>query len=189
MYLFVNLPLQLILVVQVSGEVPLRVWILGDSLVRRAANYALTSSYGLDLGLSSNNIYVSWRGKGGLQLINAFRWARERFTDAQTLPDMLVLHAGTNDLGAVPTMSIKRTMESDFQELVHDFPRMTVVWSDILPRQCYINCLSSKGMDRSRKKLNRFARQICSRLDSAAIIAHNINHSAASLYQDGCPFI
>ena len=78
------------------------------------------------------------------------KWAR-----LDRPPDVLVIHAGGNDLGVRSMLEIARDIKFDFQRLRLSFPETVVVWSDMVARTSWRMARSVDAVNRARRKLNR----------------------------------
>ncbi|XP_040178454.1 uncharacterized protein LOC120911247 [Rana temporaria] len=81
-----------------------------------------------------------------------------RFTNGHVWdrpPDVLVIHAGGNDLGVRSMLEIARDIKFDFQRLRLSFPETVVVWSDMVARTSWRMARSVDAVNRARRKLNR----------------------------------
>lgn len=70
-------------------------------------------------------------------------------------PGVLVLHAGGNDLGRVPSRALVSMMLADIRSFCSEFSSMVVIWSEIVPRFHWRYARDQKSMDRTRIKINR----------------------------------
>lgn len=129
-----------------------KIWIIGDSYVRRGEE-AADKRFGKNFGL---NAEVQWFGKGGMRWCGVLpRFYAE--LDTQSPPDILVLHAGGNDLGLMPSKQLAYVMQRDLMQLRAEFPSMKIVFSCINERQVWRT--GRPGMvNNDRKIVNRCIR-------------------------------
>ena len=121
------------------------VWIVGDSIVRRART---------QFHLPVN---VLWNGKGGAGVCDISNLLTQ--LDAKgPPPTMLILHAGTNDLVAVDEFALRRRVSVLLSDCATRYPNAIVVWSDILPRVFYIGARSQPALERKRRTINRWVK-------------------------------
>ncbi|KAF4075302.1 hypothetical protein AMELA_G00232980 [Ameiurus melas] len=116
-----------------------RVWIVGDSYVRRSEARA-RETMGANLGVASQ---VEWFCRGGMcwgELLYFFKQCLE----GRTAPDVLVIHCGGNDLGRVERVLLLRTMKRDLFELHRQFPQMKILFSSINQRRQWQHGLPGK---------------------------------------------
>ncbi|XP_068116462.1 uncharacterized protein [Hyperolius riggenbachi] len=133
---------------------PCLVWILGHSYVAWGARRAGARPEGRQLGIPRAQARVRWIGFPGMV------WARvvpevHRFARLDRPPDILVIHAGGNDLASYSTRRIIRDIKFDFLRLRTSFPATIVVWSEVVGRQKWRQARSVDRVNRARKKLNR----------------------------------
>lgn len=125
-----------------------KVWILGDSYIRRGEQRA-RNTIGTNLGVSA---HVQWFGKGGmcwdglLQLFN-------KCLRGRNAPEVLVIHCGGNDLGRVKSVQLLKQMKEDLHYLHQRFPGMKILLSSINQR-CHWRYASPGKMDKARKFVN-----------------------------------
>lgn len=108
------------------------IWIIGSSYIRRGEMEA-REKFGENFGL---NARVQWFGKGGMRWNGVLpRFYAELST--QNPPDILVVHAGGNDLGLVSAQELSRVMKKELMQLHSEFPSMKIVYSCINERQVW----------------------------------------------------
>ncbi len=86
------------------------VWIIGDSLVRRAE---------CPLGLS---VRVLWKGRGGAH-ISHFRDLMSDLTRKSPPPALLIVHLGTNDIVAVDEFALRMQISVLLHDVVLLMPK------------------------------------------------------------------
>ncbi|XP_030842494.1 uncharacterized protein LOC115924473 [Strongylocentrotus purpuratus] len=150
-----------------------RIWIVGDSLVRRAKQRANMLNH-QDLGRARGT--VQWHGQGGATLQDLPRLVENRLRYNQRAPALVIVHLGTNNLGLNDACQCRIAIDMALQILRTAMPRTHIAWSTIIPRLFYH---SSRGyrtlqdaMDGVRKSLNKYARRLIARLPNASVIAH-----------------
>ncbi|XP_040176798.1 polysialoglycoprotein-like [Rana temporaria] len=136
------------------GTGPLLVWIMGHSYVVRGARRADDRPTGRQLGISRQEASVRWLGVPGML------WSKvvpevHKFAQLDRPPEVLVIHAGGNDLGVRSMMEIARDIKFDFQRIRMSFPDTIVVWSDMVARSTWRMARSVEGVNRARRKINR----------------------------------
>ena len=110
-----------------------KIWIIGDSYVRRGEE--ASHEFGKNFGLNAN---VQWFGKGGMRWSGVLpHFYAELAT--QSPPDILVLHAGGNDLGLMSSQELVSVMQRDLMQLHAEFPSMKIAFSCINERQEWRN--------------------------------------------------
>lgn len=91
---------------------------------------------GRQLGLSRTEAQVRWLGVRGLQ------WSRllahvHFYVSLDSAPDILLIHAGGNDLGSRTTRELLRDIKLDCLRLWAAYPGILLVWSDIVARRVW----------------------------------------------------
>ncbi|CAI5688387.1 unnamed protein product [Oreochromis niloticus] len=139
------------------------VWIIGSSYIRRAEGEA-KEIFGENFGL---NAKVQWFSKGGMRWWGVLpRFYKELST--QSPPDILVVHAGGNDLGLFSADKLSSVIEKELMQLHTEFPSMTIAYSSINERQVWI--YGNPGeINKDRKIVNASIRKAVDRFDGVII--------------------
>ncbi|XP_031756771.1 filaggrin-2-like isoform X2 [Xenopus tropicalis] len=130
------------------------VWLLGHSYVSWARRRAAVKRAGVQLGFPEDLVSLKWFSFPGLKwsgvlssLFNSVRSGRR--------PDILIIHAGGNDLGAVPQKQLVATIKQDLDRIRMRFPDIIVVWSEIIPRLVWRHARDARAIEKCRKKVNK----------------------------------
>lgn len=78
-----------------------------------------------------------------------------RFAWLDSVPDILVLHVGGNDLGLHPNGQVIKDIQWDFLRLRSSFPYMIIAWSDIVARMSWRGARSVEKLNKARIKVNK----------------------------------
>lgn len=73
-------------------------------------------------------------------------------------PDILIIHAGANDLGRVKSWDLMCEVKRDLSSFKLLFPFTVLVFSEMIPRLLWSNYSSLHYLDKIRKRLNRTIR-------------------------------
>ena len=125
-----------------------KVWILGDSYVKRSKIRA-RETLGTNLGVHA---HIQWFGRGGMRwdsILHVFHDCLE----GRTAPDMLLIHCGGNDLGLVKSVLLVKAMKKDLHYLHQQFPQMKIILSSINQRRQWRYGPPGK-IDKARKFVN-----------------------------------
>ncbi|KAJ7341298.1 hypothetical protein JRQ81_005231, partial [Phrynocephalus forsythii] len=159
-----------------------KVLIVGHSFIYWAAKYAAWSSRGQHLGLGGAAI-LEWRGYRGMlwnQVVpTALKLAQER------PPDILLIHAGGNDLGHRPGKDLIKATIADLQQWYKRFPEVRMLWSTIVPRRAWGAGIDPQTINRARRGVNQ---EICKavRQGRDSMIGHTgITHNRPELFRQG----
>ncbi|CAN2390257.1 hypothetical protein PRIEUP_LOCUS293, partial [Pristimantis euphronides] len=114
------------------------VWIIGHSYVYWGAQLADRRWEGRQLGISREVARVRWIGVRGMQ------WGRmlgevQRFVNLDWKPNIIVLHAGGNDIGKRPCRELARDIKYDILRLWQLYPETIVAWLEIVRRKKWRN--------------------------------------------------
>ena len=127
---------------------------MGHSYVCRGARRADARPEGRQLGISRREATVRWLGIPGMG------WSRvlsevQRYARLDRPPDVLLLHVGGNDLGIRPIGDLMTAVKADVLTLRASFPRMLIVWSDIVARTTWRMARSVDRVNKGRIKVNK----------------------------------
>lgn len=109
---------------------------------------------GRQLGFHRSEVQVRWVGIRGLRWDRLLQELHFRIR-LDRVPDVLLLHAGGNDLGSRSTRDLLRDIKLDCLRLWASFPGILLVWSDMVARLKWRRARSVAGLNRARAKLNR----------------------------------
>lgn len=126
---------------------------MGHSYVYWGRKRAHVRPAGQQLGFSRSEVQIRWLGFRGL------RWRRllhevQYFSSLDRAPDILLIHAGGNDLGVRTTRELLRDIKLDCLRLLSAYPGILLIWSDIVARKVWRHARSPQGLNRARAKLN-----------------------------------
>lgn len=152
------------------GDSQCLVWILGHSYVFWGAERASVRPDGRQLGFSRSEVLVRWLGKRGL------RWSgvlpeMSNFVRLDRPPDILVLHAGGNDLAKRPFRELVRDIKFDVLRLWALYPKLIVVWSDMVFRLVWRGARSVERINKARIKVNKAIGLFMAR-NGAVVVRH-----------------
>ncbi|OCU00386.1 hypothetical protein XELAEV_18006160mg, partial [Xenopus laevis] len=130
------------------------VWLLGHSYSRRGAQRAAVRREGMQLGFWKERVLIKWFGFGGLLWPGVMDKVIS-LTRVEGKPDVLVLHAGGNDMGAMSQWDLVRAMKQDVDKIRSLFDGVVIVWSEMIGRTTWRWARDMAVMIRSRQKLNK----------------------------------
>ncbi|XP_056388331.1 collagen alpha-2(I) chain-like [Hyla sarda] len=136
------------------GRDPCLVWIFGHSYVRRGAIRAAVRRDGRQLGFSRDLAVLRWIGIGGMLWCGVLPEVQFN-ASLDRHPDILVVHAGGNDLGLRSSREIIRDIKLDILRLKSTFPGLLFVWSDMVARRVWRHARSVDRLNKARVKLNK----------------------------------
>lgn len=117
-----------------------------------------------------SDVQVRWLGIRGL------RWSRflsefQFFVGMDRSSDIVVVHAGGNDLGARTSRELLRDIKIDCLRLWTSYPGIIIVWSDIVARRVWRHARSVSGLNKARAKLNRSVGRFIAR-NGGVVVRH-----------------
>ncbi|XP_075715673.1 uncharacterized protein LOC142750560 [Rhinoderma darwinii] len=138
----------------VSESPPCLVWLMGHSYVHWGALRADVRPNGRQLRIPRQDAVVHWLGFRGMS------WSRvlaefQTYARLDRVPEVLVLHVGGNDLGVRPFRELVRDTKHDMLCLWVSYPKLVIVWSDIVPRKHWRLARSVERVNKARIKVNR----------------------------------
>ena len=124
------------LVYSLTGAGQGLVWIMGHSFVHWGAKRADMRPDGRQLGAPRQEAMVQWLGFPGML------WSRvvpevHKFARLDRPPDVLLIHAGGNDLGVRTRLDVARDIMFNFLRIRMSYPETVVRWSDIVGRSLW----------------------------------------------------
>ena len=126
-------------------------WIIGDSITRRAHEFLRESDRSVDL--DCRQYTISWKGRGGRHVADLSR-VIESETGKYPTPDVIIIACGSNDLVEMPKHQIIQTLKDVIAEIWSHAPDTHVIYSTILPRLKYKGALNQVAIDSKRKHIN-----------------------------------
>ncbi|OCU00039.1 hypothetical protein XELAEV_18005821mg [Xenopus laevis] len=108
----------------------------------------------MQLGFPEDQVNIRWFGIGGLLWPGVMDKAFS-LSAAEGHPNVLVLHAGGNDMGVMSQRDLVRTMKQDVDKLRSFFQGVVIVWSEMVGRLVWRWARDREAMERSRQKLNK----------------------------------
>ena len=145
------------------SALPVRVWVIGDSTVRRAMQAADHSPWGQDLGLPQATI--RYTGIGCLRLDGLCEIIQHEMDSVAPPVDIMIIHCGTCDIATKPaSKDMPTTTTRDMLQMAKsaiDLARAyvgtegRVMWSHILPRTVYHGVSCQRATEKKRQLLNR----------------------------------
>ncbi|KAM8921300.1 LOW QUALITY PROTEIN: uncharacterized protein RCH25_015998 [Pelodytes ibericus] len=124
-------------------------WIIGHSFVFWAKRAAARP-----LGFYRAHLEVKWFGYRGYGWGDVFTKLIHLLNRGRR-PDVVIFHAGGNNLGLVPQRVLVCTMKQVINRLRDWLPGVAVVWSEIVPRFQWRHARDQVALGKSRIKIKR----------------------------------
>lgn len=99
--------------------------------------------------------------------------------DQAPAPDILVIHAGGNDLRSLKLLQLVNVIRADIDSWLARWPGLKVIWSNIINR--YAD--SVRGVERSRKKVNKAIEKFVLSKGGSVVSHEDIDFKYARLYR------
>lgn len=131
------------------------VWILGSSIILRAADHAKIRPVGSHLGLDKVGCRIVWVGVPGMKWHHLVGTLSGMIHYRGTIPSVLVIHCGANDIGETPQGALLYHMKFAVAVLSNMIPSTSIVWSSLLPRLNWRFSMNISAMEFTRKRINR----------------------------------
>ncbi|XP_061479346.1 uncharacterized protein LOC133383184 isoform X2 [Rhineura floridana] len=164
-----------------SIPIPVRIALCGHSILFWAHRRASSSAPGTQLQLSATAT-VHWVARRGM-LWDAFLPSVCRIMSSMDWPHILLIHLGENDLVQSPGVDLLLKVTRDLTWLLNSYPRLIIVWSDMLVRRVWRGAIHPNRIDRSRKWVNRKIRALVLSLGGAFIPHDRIRFHAPHLFR------
>ncbi|XP_053305752.1 uncharacterized protein LOC128468000 [Spea bombifrons] len=143
-------------------------WIVGNSYVFWAKRRAAVRDRGEQLGFPEAQIKLKWfgfRGFGWKDVIGEVF----HLLDRGNAPNVLLLHAGGNDLGLIPQKELVRQISQDLRKLKDRLPGVIVVWSEIVPRLNWRHARDHEAVARCRGKVNKLVASFTKKMHGVVV--------------------
>ncbi|XDV25432.1 hypothetical protein PO909_029352 [Leuciscus waleckii] len=98
------------------------------------------------------NAQVRWFGWGGRVWRNLLSFFHQCLS-GRAVPDVLLVHCGSNDLGTIKSVKLVAGIKQDLQDLNRQFPQMKIIFSAITQR-CWWRSSQPKKIDKARRFVN-----------------------------------
>ncbi|OCT76599.1 hypothetical protein XELAEV_18031802mg [Xenopus laevis] len=141
-------------VIRRIGTRPCRAWLLGHSYIHWAAQRATFHRADGQLGFQQTQVQLRWVRRRGLKWEEIVPLVVQNAKEFGP-PDIIVLHAGGNDVGQCPMKFLIKDIRRDCLRLWSLFPEAVLIWSEIIPRALWRGAHSHQAVNRSRIKINR----------------------------------
>ncbi|XP_075695057.1 uncharacterized protein LOC142661531 [Rhinoderma darwinii] len=169
--------------VEQSGK-RLVVWILGHSFIFWAQKRASRRSYTENLSMDPLVFSVFWHGVRGLQWKNVFSLVKS-LSSYWPDPNLIIIHAGGNDLGKEKTLDLLWEMRRDIALIKCLFPDATISFSEIIPRLLWSSG-NYKFLNRIRKRINRAMSKYMSVLGGLSYRHSDLEDLTDGLFRNDC---
>ncbi|XP_043920971.1 uncharacterized protein LOC122796503 isoform X2 [Protopterus annectens] len=151
-----------------ASQGPVRVLILGHSLIDWAASRAKVHQGGLNLGLDPRSCEVIWKGFPGMtwdQLLSVLSHVISEVGQIH----VLIVHLGGNDIGNTPKRKLLSNILRDLTTVQQLIPGLLVVWSSVVPRRFWYGANNPAALEIARRFLNHRVARAAPRLGFAVI--------------------
>ncbi|XP_053229079.1 uncharacterized protein LOC128406063 [Podarcis raffonei] len=165
-----------------SGLAPVRIWIVGHSIVYWAGIRARQSGRGPDLGFPQH-VQVSWISRRGMRWSEFIPLIKRRVL-LHGPPLAIVVQLGENDIAKVDCYTLRSTIQRDLGELVTLIPTVKIFWSQLLQRSNWQGISQPKAAERARKRINSAVSKRVTELGGLVIYHPDITFKALALYRN-----
>lgn len=125
---------------------------------------------------------LKWYGSSGMHW-DQLDGCVDRLLKCNPPPSHLLIQLGSNDLVSMLQKDIISNMTCSVLRLRALLPRLTIIWSDILPRLYWHKARNPAKVDKSRKRINSALRSLVL-MEGGRIIRHpNIMVGNTDLYR------
>ncbi|KAK2851942.1 hypothetical protein Q5P01_008218 [Channa striata] len=162
---------------------PPKIWIIGSSYINHGEKAAL-QNFGENFGLTAK---VEWFGQEGMRWSGILPRLYEELS-RQSPPNVLVVHAGGNDLGWVAAEDLVFKMQQELRHLHEEFPAMKLVYSCINERKVWRTGWP-RNINKDRKVVNSHMRKALHSLGGEVIEHPHLHfYSKTNYLPDGVNF-
>lgn len=131
------------------------IWIIGSSIILNAADHARIRPIGYNLGFDKYGCQVVWIGVSGMKWHHLVGSLTSMIRFRGTIPSVLVMHCGANDIGETPQGALLHHMKFVVAIISNMIPDTSIVWSSLLPRLEWRYSSNHSAMEETRKRVNR----------------------------------
>ncbi|KAJ1168707.1 hypothetical protein NDU88_000621 [Pleurodeles waltl] len=138
----------------------LSIWVVGHSFIKWAHRKACRTAIGENLGLDRTRYHVRWDARGGL------RWCEllprlSNLAGQGFCPDILIIHAGENDLVKATGLDLMKSMKKDLEEIQGRWRGCHVLFTGFVPHRVWWGAKKPSAIEKARRKLNKEIRSFC----------------------------
>ena len=157
-----------LITVNLVSEQYAHVWIMGDSIIHWAGQHYIKYSPEC---WAPNQLQFQFDRLQGADIWRVAWYLHTKIQAQDTLPDLIFIHVGTNNLSQEQISSTKQIIKEKFSQIcntifnklpysgnAHNF--QGIVWSAIIPRLHYNNSSSQKAAQSNCKCINTYAKQL-----------------------------
>lgn len=137
----------------------------------------------LQLSFPRSKAIIRWLGTEGLTW-DCVRPSAARYSLLDQPPDILVVHAGGDDLGTIPIRDLIKHIGYDMLRLQSLFSGSVVVWSEIVKRPNWPQANTKKGLDRACIKVNKAATKFLAKSGVVVIRHRRLEYGIQELYEE-----
>lgn len=162
---------------------PCLVWILGNTVVTSALEKLSVAPDGRQLGFPRSQAIIRWLGTEGLTW-DCVRPSAARYSLLDRPPDILVVHAGGDDVGTIPIRDLIEHIKYDLMKLKALFSGSVVVWSEIVKRHKWPQANNMKGIERARIKVNKAASKFLTKNGVVVVRHRGLEYGMLQLFEE-----
>ncbi|KAE8630892.1 hypothetical protein XENTR_v10001007 [Xenopus tropicalis] len=137
-----------------SDALQCKVWLMGHSFIHWAERRASVRHADRQLGFTVSQVKLHWVSRRGLRWDEIVPRAVQKAKESGP-PNVILLHAGGNDLGICPMKALISTIRTDCFRLRSLFEGLIIIWSEIIPRTHWRGARSHRAINRVRIKVNK----------------------------------
>ncbi|XP_077788225.1 uncharacterized protein LOC144328460 [Podarcis muralis] len=164
------------------GPAPVRVWMVGHSIVHWAGVAARQVGVGPGLGLPPH-VQLSWLSRRGMRWSELLPRIRSQLL-REGPPSAIVIQLGENDLVAMDCFSLRAAIWTDLGTLRAMVPSTKLFWSQLLQRCVWRGSRCPVAIERARKRINFAAKRRIEELGGEVISHPAILFKMPSFFRD-----
>ncbi|XP_075056297.1 uncharacterized protein LOC142141578 [Mixophyes fleayi] len=158
-----------------DGVTTKMVWIMGHSFVFWAAGHPRSNSMP-----NHEGTVIRWLDKRGLGWPDLVPWLA-RLIKQHGPPNILVVHAGSNDLGKGKSLELIISIREDLRQIHEAWPHIIIGWLALIPRLAWRTTIPLKKMTVMVRKLNSAIRKVVRSMGGVVI-----NHPGLGVESPQC---
>ncbi|XP_053258197.1 uncharacterized protein LOC128420587 isoform X1 [Podarcis raffonei] len=165
-----------------TGYPVINIWIVGHYITHWAFVRAISTCLGSCLGLPES-FSVSWVTKCDMKWEEFMPIVMARAA-LHGPPKALIVQLGENDLGQRSGKDLAVSMMKDFDKLAALFPGLTLIWSEMLVRRHWQDFSRPRGINKTRRTINRRVAEKAQLLNGRVIRHPNITYKQEDLFHN-----
>ena len=101
----------------------------------------------------------------------------------QEPPEIIVVHLGGNDLVKTSNLTLFRNIREGLGYVSDAFPEACILWTDVLQRLEWHSVMGNVSVEKKRRRVNRFGRQVIRGMPRGEVLQHDIDYNTPGFFR------